>query len=60
MSEPEAVAVHLKDMDVMSEPIEKRAREPLGSEYGCPLVKWQVAGNDGRATFVSLTEDLKK
>jgi hypothetical protein len=32
MSEPEAVAVHLKDMDVMSEPIEKRAREPLGSE----------------------------
>ena len=43
MSEPEAVAVHLEDMDVMREAVEERAGEPLGAEYGRPLVERQIA-----------------
>ncbi len=39
MSEPEAIAVHLEDMDVMREAVEERTGEPLGAEHGRPLVE---------------------
>jgi hypothetical protein len=44
MFEPEAVAVHLEDVNVVGETIEQCAGEPLGSEDGGPLVEGQVAG----------------
>jgi hypothetical protein len=34
VSEPEAVTVHLEDMDVMREAVEERAGEPFGAEHG--------------------------
>ncbi len=42
MSEPEAVAVHLEDMDVMGEAVEQSAGQPLGSEDLGPFLKRQV------------------
>ena len=45
--EPVAVAIHLQDMDVMSEPVEQRTGEPLGTEHAGPFVEWQVRGDDG-------------
>src|SRR6266567_3052617 len=33
-----AVAVHFEDMDVVGEPIEQRAGQPLGPEHAGPLV----------------------
>ena len=41
--EPVAVAVHLEDMDVMGEPVEQCAGEPLGGEHAGPLVERQIA-----------------
>ena len=55
-----AVAVHLKDVDVMGEPIERGTRQALGAEHGGPLVEWQIAGDDGGATLVALAEDLEQ
>ena len=40
--EPVAFAVHLKDVHVMSEPVEQRAGEPLGAEHAGPFLEWQV------------------
>ena len=58
--EPEAVAVHLQDVNVMGEAIEQRASEPLGAEHAGPLVEGQVAGDDDRAALVALAEDLEQ
>ena len=37
-----AFAIHLQDVDVMSE----TAGEPLGSEYGRPFVERQIGGDN--------------
>jgi hypothetical protein len=58
--EPEAVAVELEDVDVMGKAIEQRASEALRGEHSGPLVEGQVAGDDDRATFVTLAEDLEQ
>ena len=58
--EPEAVAVHLEDMDVMGKAIEQRAGQSLGAEHSGPLIEGQVAGDDDRAAFVALAEDLEQ
>ena len=60
MLEAEAVAVELQDVDVMSEPVEQRAGEALRSEHGGPFVKRQVRGDDSRAAFVTLREDVEQ
>ena len=52
--EPEAVAVHLEDVDVMSKPIEQRAGQSLGAEHPGPLIEGQIAGDDDRAALVAL------
>ena len=39
MLEPEAVAVHLEDVDVVGKAIEQRAGQPLGAEDAGPLVE---------------------
>src|SRR5260370_16619014 len=45
--EPIAVAVHFEDVDVVREPVEQRAGEPLGGEHAGPLIERQVAVDDG-------------
>ena len=58
--EPIAVAVHFEDMDVVGQPIEERTGQPLGPEHASPLVERQIAGDDGGAALVALTEDLEQ
>jgi hypothetical protein len=58
--EPEAVAVHLEDVNVVSKAIEQRAGEALGGEHAGPLVEGQVAGDDNRAALLALAEDLEQ
>ena len=60
MLEPEAVAVHLEDVDVMGKAIEQRAGQSLGAEHAGPLIEGQVAGDDDRTALVALAEDLKQ
>ena len=60
MFEPEAVAVELEDVNVVSKAIEQRASEALGGEHAGPLVEGQVAGDDDRAALVALAEDLEQ
>src|SRR5947209_10122497 len=55
-----AVAVHFEDMDVVGEPIEQRAGQPLGPEHAGPLVERQIAGDDGGAALVALAEDFEQ
>jgi hypothetical protein len=57
--EPEAVAVHLEDANVVGKAIEQRASESLGSEHAGLLAEGQIAGNDNRAAFVAHAEDLE-
>jgi hypothetical protein len=40
-------------MDVVGEAVEKHAGEPLGAEYGRPLVERQIARDQGAASFVA-------
>ena len=42
MSQPEAVAVHLEDMDVVREAVEERAGEPLGAEAFMVPPSWNA------------------
>ncbi len=58
--EPEAVAVELEDVNVVSKAIEQRAGQALGGEDAGPLVEGQVAGDDNRAALVALAEDLEQ
>ena len=44
--EPVAIAVELEDMNVVSEAIEQRAGEPLGTEHAGPFVEGEVRGDD--------------
>src|SRR3954462_10413037 len=45
--EPIAVAVHLQDVDVVREPVEQRAGEPLGGEYPGPIVNGEGKTGQG-------------
>src|SRR3954463_4760096 len=38
--EPVTVAVHFQDVNVMGQPVEQRAGQPLGPEHAGPLVEW--------------------
>ena len=40
--EPVAVAVHLQDVDVVSEPVQQRAGQPFRAENFGPLLKRQI------------------
>jgi hypothetical protein len=55
-----AVAVHFEDVDVVCQPIEQRAGQPLGPEHPGPFVKRQVGGDDSGAALVTLAEDLEQ
>jgi hypothetical protein len=58
--EPVAIAVHLQNVDVISEPVEERSGEPLGGEHGGPFVEGQIAGDDGGAALVALGEHFEE
>ena len=60
MSEPEAVAVHLEDMDMVGEAVEECAGQPLRAEHARPLVEWQIAGDQRTAALVALAENLEQ
>jgi len=49
--EPEAVAVHLEDVNVVGKAIEQCASKTFGGEHPDPLVEGQVAGDDNRAAL---------
>jgi hypothetical protein len=55
-----AVAVHLQDVDMVSDSVEQRAGEPLGAEDFGPLFEGKIAGNQRRGTFVALAEGLEE
>src|SRR5260370_1667956 len=58
--EPEAVAIHLEDVNVVGKAIEQRACKAFGGEHAGPLVEGQIAGDDNRAALVALAEDLEQ
>src|ERR1700751_87730 len=55
-----AVAVHFEDVDVVCQPVEQRAGQPLRPEHAGPFVKRQIGSDDGGAALVTLTEDLEQ
>ena len=48
-----AFAIHLKDVDVVGQPVEERAGKPLGAEGLGPFVEGQIAGDQRGPAFVS-------
>ena len=55
-----AVAVHGEDADVVGEPVEECACQALGTERLGPFVERQVAGDQRRAAFVALRDQLEQ
>ncbi len=58
--EPVAIAIHLKNVDVVGEPVEQRTGEPLGAEDRRPVFKGKIGRHDDRAPLVALAEDLEQ
>ena len=54
--EPKALAVHLKDVDMMREAVEERAGEPFRAENRSPFIEWQVAGDERGTALIALAE----
>jgi hypothetical protein len=44
----------------MSEPVEQRAGEPFGTEYGRPFIERQIAGDHRCTTLIPLAEYLEE
>ena len=59
LGETIALAVHLEDIDVVSDAIEQSAGEPLRSQGFRPFIKWKIAGDQGCTTLVALGDQLK-
>ena len=55
-----AVTVHLQDMDMVCEAVEKRPGETLGAEHLGPLIEGKIAGQQGGTTFITLAEHLEQ
>src|SRR5437762_14295590 len=58
--EPVTVAVHFQDVDVVGQPIEQRAGQPLGPEHAGPLVERQTGSDEGGAALVALAADFEQ
>ena len=56
MGEAIAFAVHFQDVHVMGQPVEESAGQSLEAKDACPFVEGQIAGHDGRASFIALAE----
>src|SRR5512143_2081210 len=55
-----ALAVHLKDVDMVSETVEKSAGQTFGAEHCGPFVEEQVRGHEGGAPLIALAETLEQ
>ena len=55
-----ALAVHLQDVHVMRQTVQKRPGQTLRAEHARPFIKRQIAGHQHRAALVALTEHLKQ
>jgi hypothetical protein len=51
-----AVAIHFEDVNVVGQPIEQRAGQPLGPKHAGPLVERQIGGDNDGAALVTLAE----
>ena len=60
LRQPITLAVHRQDVDMVGQPVEKRAGQALGAEHRCPFLEWKIRRDDGRATFVTLAEHLEQ
>ena len=60
LSEAVAFAVHLQDVNAVSETVQQSADQSLRAEDLGPLVEGQVGGDQDRPSFVSLAEDLEE
>jgi hypothetical protein len=60
MGEAVAFAIHLQDVHVVGQPIEQSAGQTFGAEHARPLVEWQIAGDDRRASLIALAENLEQ
>ena len=45
---------------MVGQAVEKGAGEALGTEHRCPLIEWQVAGDERGTAFIALAEDLEE
>ena len=54
------LAIQRQDVDVVGQPVEKRAGQTLHAEHRCPFFEWKVRSHDGRAAFVPLAEHLEQ
>src|SRR5450759_1983204 len=55
-----ALAVHLQDVDVMRQPVQQRARQPLRAQDLRPFGKRLVRCHQRRAALIALAEDLEQ
>jgi len=55
-----AVAVHLKDVDMVGQPVEQRAGEALGVEGLGPFIEREVADDQRGAAPVALRDHLEQ
>jgi hypothetical protein len=58
LSEAVAFAIHLENVDVVGDAIEQRTRQTFRSQRFGPFVKGKIAGDEGRAAFVALRDQL--
>lgn len=58
--EAEALAVHLKDVDVVGQPVEKGAGQQLCSEGLGPFVERQVVGDERGTALIALGDHLEQ
>ena len=58
--EPTALAVYFQNMDMMRKAIEQSAGETLALENTRRFLEWKIRRDDGRATLMTLTEDLEE
>ena len=57
---PEAFAVHLENVNMKGEPVEQSTGEAFRPKDRSPFIEGQIAGDQGRATFVALAEHFKQ
>ena len=58
--EPVALAIHLRDVDMVGDAVEQGAGEALAGEDRGPFLEGQVGGDDGGAVFVAPAEDIEQ
>jgi len=60
LAEAIAFAVHLENVDVVCQPVEKGAGQALGAEGFGPFVEGQVAGDQRGAALIALRDQFEQ